>query len=90
MIIIATMGVMLVKGWSFAELGARQVASSFNFSMVWMYIAIPVGSALTALVAIELALKALLGIADPEQGIDENMTAVIDGPEPGRADQGTV
>ena len=86
MIIIATMGVMLVKGWAFAELGARQVASSFNFSMVWMYVAIPIGSALTSLVAIELALKALLGIADPEQGIDENMTAVIDGPEPGRAD----
>ncbi len=86
MIIIATMGVMLVKGWAFAELGARQVASSFNFSMVWMYIAIPIGSALTSLVAIELALKAVLGIADPANGIDENMTAIVDGPEPGRAD----
>lgn len=78
LIIIATMGVMLVKGWAFAELGARQVASSFNFSMVWMYVAIPIGSALTILVAIELALKAILGIADPANGIDENLSAIVD------------
>ena len=78
LIIIATMGILLWKGWAFAELGARQVASSFNFSMVWMYVAVPIGSALTCLVAIELALKALLGIADPSQGIDEDMTAIVD------------
>jgi TRAP-type C4-dicarboxylate transport system permease small subunit len=69
---------MLWKGWGFAELGARQVASSFNFSMVWMYVAVPIGSALTCLVAIELCLKALLGIADPANGIDENMAALVD------------
>ncbi len=78
LIIIVTMSVLLWKGAEFAQLGARQVASSFNLSMVWMYIAVPVGSALTCLVAIELALKALSGIADPEKGIDENMTAYID------------
>lgn len=78
LIIVATMGILLWKGWSFAELGARQVASSFNFSMVWMYVAVPIGSALTCLVAIELSLKALLGIADPAQGIDEDMAALVD------------
>lgn len=78
LVIILTMGILLWKGWEFAELGARQVASSFNFSMVWMYVAVPIGSALTCLVAIELALKALCGIADPSQGIDEDMTAIID------------
>ncbi|MGI9417435.1 MAG: TRAP transporter small permease [Geminicoccaceae bacterium] len=78
LVIILTMGILLVKGYEFAELGARQVASSFNFSMVWMYVAVPIGSALTCLVAIELALKALLGIADPSQGIDEDMTALVD------------
>ena len=65
LIITITMGILLWKGWEFAELGARQVASSFNFSMVWMYVAVPIGSALTCLVAIELCLKAMLGIADP-------------------------
>jgi TRAP-type C4-dicarboxylate transport system permease small subunit len=78
LVIIATMGIMLWKGWAFAELGARQVASSFNFSMVWMYVAVPIGSALTCLVAIELSLRAMLGIADPAQGIDENMAALVD------------
>ncbi|MDH3663019.1 MAG: TRAP transporter small permease [Alphaproteobacteria bacterium] len=78
LVIILTMGILLWKGWEFAELGARQVASSFNFSMVWMYVAVPIGSALTCLVAVELALRALLGIADPAHGIDEDMTAIID------------
>ncbi|MEM7044274.1 MAG: TRAP transporter small permease [Pseudomonadota bacterium] len=78
LVIIVTMGILLWKGWEFAQLGARQVASSFNFSMVWMYVAVPIGSALTCLVAIELSLKALMGIADPSQGIDEDITAVVD------------
>ena len=78
LVIIITMGILLWKGWEFAELGARQVASSFNFSMVWMYVAVPIGSALTCLVAIELALKALLGVADPTNGIDENLSAIVD------------
>ncbi|MGI9417418.1 MAG: TRAP transporter small permease [Geminicoccaceae bacterium] len=78
LIITVTMGVLLWKGAEFAQLGALQVASSFNVSMVWMYIAVPIGSALTCLVAIELALKALSGIADPEKGIDENTTAMVD------------
>lgn len=91
LIIIITMGILLWKGWEFAELGARQVASSFNFKMVWMYVAVPIGSALTCLVAIELALKALLGIADPAQGIDENMTALVDeDAEARRPDLGSV
>ena len=37
-----------------------------------------IGSALTVLVAIELSLKAGLGIVDPKQGIDENISAAID------------
>ncbi|MEM9441847.1 MAG: TRAP transporter small permease [Pseudomonadota bacterium] len=78
LVIIATMSIMLWKGWAFAELGARQVASSFNASMLWMYVAVPIGSALTVLVAIELSLKAALGVVDPTQGIDENVSAAID------------
>jgi len=77
-IIIITMGILVWKGWEFAELGARQVASSFSLPMVWMYVAVPIGSALTCLVAIELALKSLLGIADPAKGIDENTSVPMD------------
>ena len=78
LIIIATMGILLWKGWAFAELGARQVASSFTMSMVWMYVAVPIGSALTCLVAVEHVLKSLCGIVDPEQGLSEDHSAFAD------------
>ena len=78
LIIIATMGILLWKGWGFAQLGARQVASSFNLSMVWMYVAVPIGSALTCLVALEHALKALCGVVDPSRGLSEDETAFVD------------
>jgi TRAP-type C4-dicarboxylate transport system permease small subunit len=78
LVIVATMGLLLWQGWIFSQSGARQVASSFNLSMLWMYIAIPIGSALTCLVAIEHALKALVGISDPSQGLTEDHTAIVD------------
>jgi TRAP-type C4-dicarboxylate transport system permease small subunit len=69
LIICFTMSIVFLKGVSFAELGARQVASSFNVSMFYMYVAVPIGSALTFLVALEQALLALSGIADPDKGL---------------------
>ena len=78
LIIIATMGILFWKGAVFSQMGARQVASSFNFSMLWMYIAVPIGSALTCLVALEHVLRALCGIVDPEQGLSEDHTAFAD------------
>ena len=86
LIIIATMGLLFWQGFIFAQSGARQVASSFNLSMVWMYIAVPIGSALTCLVALEHSLKALCGMVDPSQGLTEDHTAIVDRPEPGQAD----
>ncbi len=74
LIIVATMTIMVWKGYGLAEMGARQVASSFSISMVWMQSAIPVGSALILLVALEHALRALHGIANPDEGL--NLEAV--------------
>jgi len=68
-IICFTMSIVFLKGVSFAELGARQVASSFSVSMFYMYVAVPIGSALTFLVALEQALLSLGGIADPARGL---------------------
>lgn len=68
-IICFTMSIVFLKGVSFAELGARQVASSFNISMFYMYVAVPIGSALTFLVALEQALLSVSGIADPAKGL---------------------
>ena len=69
LIIIGTMGIVFVKGIQFAQLGARQVASSVQISMLYMYIAVPVGSALTCLVALEHALRGLIGMSDPARGL---------------------
>lgn len=69
LVIVMTMGIVLWKGIGFAQLGARQVASSINISMLWMYISVPIGSALTCLVAVEHCLKSLAGIADPAKGL---------------------
>ncbi|MGB7180566.1 MAG: TRAP transporter small permease [Burkholderiaceae bacterium] len=69
LIICFTMSIVLWKGLGFAEQGARQVASSFNLSMFWLYISVPVGSALTILVAIEHALRSFIGIFRPDQGL---------------------
>ncbi|MEO1019753.1 MAG: TRAP transporter small permease, partial [Pseudomonadota bacterium] len=70
LLIVATMSIMVWKGYGLAEMGARQVASSFSVSMVWMQSAIPVGSALILMVALEHMLKALYGIAHPEEGLN--------------------
>ncbi len=68
-IICITMSIVFVKGMSFAEMGARQVASSFNLAMWYMYIVVPVGAGLTTLVAIEQGLRALVGTINPDQGL---------------------
>jgi TRAP-type transport system small permease protein len=78
LIIVATMGILFWKGASFAEMGARQVAATFNFSMLWMYAAVPIGSALVCLVAIEHVLRALYGIVDPANGLSEDHEAYVD------------
>lgn len=72
-IIITTMAILFWKGIGFTQLGARQVASSFNFSMLYMYIAVPIGAGLTALVALEQALRSLVGIFDPERGLNDEV-----------------
>jgi TRAP-type C4-dicarboxylate transport system permease small subunit len=74
LIIVFTMAILLWKGIGFAQLGARQVASSFNFSMLYMYVAVPIGAGLTCLVAIEHSLRALVGIVYPERGLYEDLS----------------
>ena len=68
-IIIMTMCIVFYHGAKFSQMGARQVASSINISMLYMYIAVPVGSLLTAIVALEHGLRALIGIGDPDKGL---------------------
>ncbi len=78
LVIVVTMGIILWKGIGFAQLGARQVASSFNFSMLYMYIAVPIGCALTILVALEYCLRGLAGIFNPDAGLSIDHAAFAD------------
>ena len=78
LVVVATMVLVFWYGLSFAQLGARQVATSFRLSMVWMYVAVPVGAVLVALVAVEHSLKSLVGIADPARGLVLDHAAVAE------------
>ncbi len=77
LLVVATMVLVFWYGITFAQLGARQVASSFRMSMLWMYLAVPIGAALVGLVAVEHSLRSLVGIADPARGlaIDHDLLA---------------
>lgn len=74
--IVFTMVILVWKGAAFAKVGMRQVASSFSLSMVYMYVAVPVGAALTALVAVEHALRSLVGISDPARGLHDDLAGM--------------
>ncbi len=51
---------------------------SFGFSLFWIFVAIPVGGALMFCVALELALRALRGLAgDPEVLAAERAPQVV-------------
>lgn len=71
LVTITTMIILIWKGSTFTQLGMRQVASSFNLSMFYMYVAVPIGATLTCLVAIEQTLRALVGIFDPARGLHD-------------------
>ena len=78
LIVIGAAGVLIWYGLLFAKQGVRQVASSFQMSMVWVYAAVPIGALLMLLVSLEQALQALMGIFDPERGFVEDHASAVD------------
>lgn len=78
LMVIGAAAVLIWYGFLFAKQGARQVASSFQMSMVWVYAAVPIGALLMLLVSIEQALQALMGIFDPDRGFVEDHESAID------------
>jgi TRAP-type C4-dicarboxylate transport system permease small subunit len=66
--IISLMYVFVTTGW-FLTLNARmQRASTIDVSIFYVYICIPIGSALVASVAFEFLLGAVMGVIDPDKG----------------------
>ncbi len=65
--VFALMLVLVWYGWVFAWNGRSQIALTIgDISMLWIFVCMPIGAAIMALVALELALRALLGLPEPE------------------------
>lgn len=70
LIVIFVMVILTRNGWIFALNGRSQVALTVgDISMFWIFVCMPIGAALMALVAFEQLLRVLLGI--PELGAIE-------------------
>lgn len=59
---------MAIEGWGLALNAWPQKWTSLPISFFWVYLSVPVGSAIMLLVLVEHWLKAFAGIIDPEQG----------------------
>ncbi|MGE3918341.1 MAG: TRAP transporter small permease [Hyphomicrobiaceae bacterium] len=61
-IVLFVMAILARNGWIFAWNGRTQVALTIgDVSMLWIFICMPIGAALMALVALEQLLRVLLG-----------------------------
>jgi len=59
---------MVVEGWGLSTNAWTQKWTSLPISFFWVYLAVPVGSAVMLLVITEQWLRALVGVIDPAQG----------------------
>jgi TRAP-type transport system small permease protein len=68
-IVLFVMVILTRNGWAFAWNGRTQVALTIgDLSMFWVFVCMPFGAAIMALVTIENLLRTLLGL--PESGAD--------------------
>ncbi|MBW1696873.1 MAG: TRAP transporter small permease [Deltaproteobacteria bacterium] len=65
LIIIVLMAVCVKEGFELAWFARRQKASSFELSMIWPYLSMPIGSFMIFSVSMENLLKALKGLIQP-------------------------
>ncbi len=74
-IVLILMLMLVWYGWQFAWNGRNQVALTIgDVSMFWIFVCMPVGAALMALVALELMLTVLLGYPEPIVAEDETIS----------------
>jgi len=65
LIILSLLAVVLKEGITLTRLASLQTASSLDLSLGWIYLAMPLGAGLMALVAIQHLVFAVRGIIDP-------------------------
>jgi TRAP-type C4-dicarboxylate transport system permease small subunit len=73
---VVVLMVMLARfAWAFAVNGWNQVALTIgDISMCWIFVSMPIGCALMALVAFEMMVRAILGIPEPLVSEEELIT----------------
>lgn len=69
-VIITVLLVLGQQGWGLALNARIQTAATFDLSLMWVMLAVPLGSALMVLVSIDMLLRALAAAvaADPDGG----------------------
>lgn len=71
-IVLALMVILTWQSWLFAWNGRTQVALTIgDISMLWIFIAMPIGAAIMALVALELLMLTALGRPEPQPSEEE-------------------
>jgi TRAP-type C4-dicarboxylate transport system permease small subunit len=72
LVVLSLMAVLTWYAWIFAWNGRTQVALTVgDVSMFWIFVCMPIGAALMALVALEALLVTLLGGEEPAVGGDD-------------------
>lgn len=61
--------VLIDQGTAFALNARVQHTPTTGISMMYVFAAMPVGGVILAMVSVEMLLRSLLGIADPERGV---------------------
>jgi TRAP-type C4-dicarboxylate transport system permease small subunit len=74
-IVLFTCAMLAWYGWKFALNGWNQIALTIgDISMFWVFVCMPLGAAMMALVALELLILTALGHAEPSVVADEQLS----------------
>lgn len=68
--IFALMAMFVDEAWFLTQNARIQRASTIDVSIFYVYLAMPIGCAVTALVSLEFWLNAVKGLVDPSRGTD--------------------
>ena len=68
-VVVAVLLVLAHQSWGLAMNARIQTAATFELSLMWVMLAVPLGSALMVLVGVDMLLRSLAGMvaADPSQ-----------------------
>jgi len=69
LVVLLLMVVLVYQGWAFAWNARVQNTATTQISMMYVFVAMPVGGVIMFFVSLELFLQAIIGIFKPSEGI---------------------